>query len=104
MFKTKKTVLRGDFNIASCAGDKVDMGKARAIIRKNRDFLEKDETKIQTRKEEVRVAGWWRYRRKWKSYNDNGKLGKINPTTGRVEFVDGGYGFFDWDGKFQRTK
>lgn len=104
MFKTKKTILRGDFNIASCAGDKVDMGKARAIIRKNRDFLENDGTKIETKKEEARIAGWWRYRRKWKSYNDNGKLGKINPLTRRVEFVDGGYGFIGRDGLFKRTK
>ncbi len=96
MYKTRKTIARGDFNAISIGRDNkpVDIQKAKKIVRENRnnrrDILL---GKGIIQKEEKRVKEWWTKRRNWKTFIYEGFVGKIDPVYSKIEFVDGSYGY-----------
>lgn len=96
MYKTRKTIARGDFNVISIGHrhKSVDIQKAKKIIKQNRQNKEKILSgKGIAQKEEKRIKEWWKKRRHWKTFIHEGFIGKIDPVYSKIEFVDGSYGY-----------
>ncbi len=101
---SKKMVYSGGYSAGSLAeltgGKKVDMTSAKEVISLNRKRRAKllGGQQIQdelARRKRVKIAGWWRNRRDWRSYQVGDRIGKVNAKLYRydrefrVEFPDG---------------